>query len=78
MRLYAVDANGCPTALLADTGPLDLAHCVAGDRWTVVDFPYVYTYGYLPNRLMIGIGLNCSTPWPAQPATWGRVKALYE
>jgi hypothetical protein len=36
IRIDAVDANNCPTALLCETGPLSLTHCVAGDRWTTI------------------------------------------
>lgn len=36
LRVDAVDANNCPTALLCETGPLELTHCVAGDRWTTI------------------------------------------
>lgn len=38
VRIDAVDANGCRTALLCDSGPLELTHCVGGDRWTVIPF----------------------------------------
>lgn len=39
VRIGAVDAQGCLTTLLYDTGPLALTHCLPGDRWTRVPIP---------------------------------------
>lgn len=170
VRVDAVDANACPVALLCESGPLELTHCVAGDRWTTIPlgpachlngnpfavsvvwgtaravkfatdngianlycsqgvreafpgcysefltcagwtippqnafvyvtdfngdtvlddmcalygapyslaFPYAYGFGYLPNNLMIGVGLDCIGPSRVEDTTWGRVKAMYE
>jgi hypothetical protein len=173
--LSKVDAVGCRTSLLYNTGPLTVTHCVYGDRWTrivlptthiqgepfavtvtwgpqtggtnnpqlatdngianlychqnpgsfpvfpgcttstsdcsawslpsqhtfiyvtdfngdgVLDdicalygapyplaFPYFYPYGYLPNNLMIAVGLDCHAPTAVEPTSWGKVKALYQ
>jgi len=43
-----------------------------------LSFPYFYPYGYLPNNLMLRVGLDCSTPTAVVPTTWGRVKSLFE
>jgi len=43
----SVDAStGCRTALLYDSGPVTITHCVSGDRWTVFTFePPIHTLG---------------------------------
>lgn len=41
-------------------------------------FPYVYGYGYLPNNLMITVGLDCSSPTATEAGSWGHVKSLYQ
>jgi hypothetical protein len=172
--IAAVDAVGCRTALLYDSGPMSIVHCLPGDRWTTIPtplvhlggnpfavtvtwgpgapgssnprlatddgianlfcmmlcmpgelpgcalrgcpcegwtlplqnsfiyvsdingdgeledicalyggpyslgFPYIYPYGYLPNNLMISVVLDCTSPTTVEPASWGRVKALFE
>jgi len=45
VRIASVDASDCPTATLCDSGPLDLIHCVSGDRWTNVPMPLCHTGG---------------------------------
>lgn len=40
-----VDAVGCRTASLYQSGPMDIVHCVSGDRWTLAPVPNVYVYG---------------------------------
>jgi hypothetical protein len=171
IRIDQVDANNCPTALLCETGSIELTHCVAGDRWTTIPmdvtdchvngnpfavsivwgtageiqfatdngianlycsqgitgtfpgcysttptcpgwtigaqgtfifvtdfngdtilddlcalygtpyplaFPYVFGYGYMPNNLVLAVGLDCSHPTAVEPTSWGHVKALFE
>lgn len=39
VRIDAVDAANCRTALLCASGALELVHCVAGDRWTAIPMP---------------------------------------
>lgn len=36
VRVVAVDAGGCPTSLIYESGPLALTHCVRGDRWSTI------------------------------------------
>lgn len=174
--ISSVDAIGCRTGSLYDSGPADMVHCVVGDRWTVfplqtpvhlggnpfavtvtwgpnptgtsnpqlatdngianlycsqnpgsfgifpgcaastsdcttwtipaqktyiyvtdvngdgilddfcsiygapypLAFPYLYPYGYLPNNLIISVGLDCSSPTATENTSWGHVKSLYE
>jgi len=45
VRIQSVDAAGCPTALLYESGPVDLPHCVSGDRWTTIPVPRVEVTG---------------------------------
>lgn len=45
IRILSVDAIGCPTALLYQSGPIDLAHCASGDRWTTLPIPFVHVGG---------------------------------
>jgi hypothetical protein len=173
--ISTVDATGCLTGVLYDSGPVTVVHCVVNDRWTTFDvsplahvydqpfavtitwgpvvpggtnnpqfatdngignlfcslgttatfpgcattaltcagwtvpaqntfiyvadfngdtilddicalygapyplsFPYFYPYGYLPNNLVIEVGLSCGGPTAVEHSTWGQVKALYE
>jgi hypothetical protein len=43
-------------------------------------YPLVFPYSldYIPNNLVIGVGLVCSEPSSVEPTSWGRVKALFE
>lgn len=36
VRIVSLDEQFCPDTLLYDTGPIELTHCVLGDRWTTV------------------------------------------
>ena len=46
IRIQTVDAAGCPTALLYDSGgPIDIVHCVIGDHWTTIPVPLVHVGG---------------------------------
>lgn len=175
VAVYEVDAAGCRTALLSETGPVTLTHCVAGDRWTVIvpahcagvgysrfavtvtwgpesggvsnpqlasdngianlycmqnpgsfpvfpgcagslsdcmawtippqrsfiyvtdlngdgilddicslygaayplAFPYLYPYGYLPNNLVLSVGIDYYGASAVEPTSWGHVKSLF-
>lgn len=175
--LWKVDALGCRTTLLHQSPPIEIVHCVSGDRWTEVHahewpgwpfylqgepfaitltwgpavsgrsnpefasdnaladlycargvqgfpgcagssgecggwtpppvssyiyvsdldgdgvledlcalygvpyplaFPYLAPYGYLANRLILSVGLDCSDPIGTERTRWGRVKSLFE
>jgi hypothetical protein len=43
-----------------------------------VAFPYYYPYGYIPNNVVLQVGLDCTSPTATQNTSWGNVKALYE
>jgi hypothetical protein len=43
--LCSVDARGCPTDLLYESGPLTVTHCVSGDRWTHLELPLAHVNG---------------------------------
>jgi len=45
IRITGVDANNCPTDLKCDSGPIDLVHCVSGDRWTNIPMPLCHVDG---------------------------------
>jgi len=45
IRIQSVDAVGCPTALLYDSGPIEIAHCGIGDHWTTIPVPLVHVDG---------------------------------
>jgi hypothetical protein len=40
-----VDALGCPTGMLYDSGPVTVTQCVSGDRYTVFSVPLVHVEG---------------------------------
>lgn len=45
IRIQSVDATACPTALLYESGPIEIEHCLPGDRWTSIRIPLVPTSG---------------------------------
>jgi len=67
--IYVTDFNG--------DGILDDFCAIYGQPYPLA-FPYVYPYGYLPNNLILTVGLECGNPTATAPSTWGHVKSLYE
>jgi hypothetical protein len=67
--IYITDFNG-------DTILDDLCALYGGPY--PLSFPYFYPYGYLPNNLVVSVGLDCSSPTAVENSTWGHVKSLYE
>jgi hypothetical protein len=35
-----------------------------------LSFPYLYPYGYLPNNLVVSVGLDCSSPTAVENSSW--------
>jgi len=67
--VYVTDVNG--------DGVLDDLCKLYGAPRSVA-FPYIYPYGYLPNNMLITVGMDCSSPTAVRPTSWGKVKALFE
>jgi hypothetical protein len=67
--IYVTDFNG--------DGFLDDICSIYGTPYPL-SFPYFYPYGYLPNNLVVTVGLDCSSPTAVESTSWGHVKALYE
>jgi hypothetical protein len=67
--IYVTDVNG--------DGILDDFCAIYGSPYPLA-FPYLYPYGYLPNNLIVSVGLDCSSPTATVPTSWGHVKSLYE
>lgn len=67
--IYITDFNG--------DGILDDLCALYGAPYPL-SFPYFYPYGYLPNNLVVSVGLDCSSPTAVENSSWGHVKALYQ
>lgn len=67
--IYVTDLNG-------DTLPDDI--CSLYGAPYPLAFPYFYPYGYLPNNLIVSVGLNCFEPTAVESGSWGHVKSLYQ
>lgn len=67
--IYVTDFNG--------DGFLDDLCAIYGSPYPL-SFPYLYPYGYLPNNLIITVGLDCNSPTATENTSWGHVKSLYE
>jgi hypothetical protein len=67
--IYVTDFNG-------DTILDDLCS-IYGYPYAIA-FPYYYPYGYIPNNVVLQVGLDCDPGTAVEPTTWGHVKALYE
>jgi hypothetical protein len=67
--IYVTDFNG-------DTILDDL--CAIYGYPYAIAFPYYYPYGYIPNNVVIQVGLICNMPTATENTSWGHVKALYE
>jgi len=65
--VYVSDVNGHLEDLCARYGvPAPLS------------FPYLYPYGYLPNNLMVSVGIDVWGATAVQPTSWGHVKSLFQ
>lgn len=67
--IYVTDLNG-------DTVLDDI--CALYGAPYALAFPYVYPYGYLPNNLIVSVGLDCFSPTATESGSWGHVKSLYQ
>lgn len=67
--IYVTDFNG--------DGFLDDICAIYGGPYPLA-FPYIYPYGYLPNNLIVSVGLDCRSPTATEAGSWGHVKSLYQ
>ena len=67
--IYVTDING--------DGSLD-DFCALYGRPYPLAFPYLAPYGYLPNNLILSVGIDSWGGTPVQPTTWGHVKSLFD
>ena len=67
--IYVTDLNG--------DGTLDDVCALYGQPYPLA-FPYLYPYGYLPNNLIISVGLPAGISVSTRPTTWGHMKQLFD
>jgi len=61
LGVQTVDAANCLVALLYDSGPFTVTHCISGDRWTTVVMPNVHVFGN-PFALTVTWGADVTNP----------------
>jgi hypothetical protein len=59
-----------------DTIPDDI--CAIYGYPYALAFPYYPGIGYIPNNIVLQVGLDCTNPTATENTSWGHVKALYE